>query len=44
MMKWLKLELGQPVQVLIPSQDPIVRVIWPAKDTQDVSVADYGKI
>lgn len=44
MVKWIKWELGEPVQVIISTLDPIVRLVWPVKDTEDVAVADSGKI
>lgn len=41
--KCINLELGQPVQLKIPSQEPIVRIVWIEKDGESISLAENGK-
>lgn len=40
--KCINLELGQPVQLNIPSLEPIVRIVWIGKDGETIYLSDNG--
>lgn len=42
-MKVCHFQLGEPVQISLPNLDPVVRIVWPTKDSETTAVPDNGK-